>query len=364
MKKIRLFATLLMATLALTSCGGDENDGIVDEGGSEVPNDGTIVLTNCAGGIYFGDFWDEGYGDYYFLLTNDTQIGQTEQGFDVPMTPGCYLLYIDVWGALSADHTNPIVPEGTYTLGDQRGMNVLTSDFTLLTENVEKVGEQFRIVDHYFSEGTVVVTHTAEGYKVEANFVTTEGVEIKFRYEGAITLEDKSDDEEFNPGVDENITINPVVASYFTYESTDTYDNVVLMLFTTEELTYDNMHVNEPGMKLHLDIYTQPQGGIAGSYTVGELNDKGMLENKEAGVIYPGKLYSTMALGSHIEVVNNDESMSVENGVIVDGTLTITDNGDGTHTIVGEFITAKETTVSCNWTGVVAPYVAPDFSEE
>ena len=320
-----------------------------------VLEDGTIVLNRCAGGIYFGNFWDEGIADYYFLLTNDEHIGQTAQGFDVPATPGRTLLYIDLWGALSEDHRNPIVPEGTYRWGDRRGENVLTSEFTLATQNLEQVGEQFRIVDRYFTDGTVVVEHTAKGYKIAANFITTEGEEMKFIFEGEMTLEDKSDDEEYNPELDGDVTVEPVIGSSYLFNDNGEVANHVLMLFSSEVLSDDKIHVGEPGMKLHLDLYNNSGKGIAGHYVAGELNEVGMIF-EEPGVFYPGRMYgASMAFGSFLEVITED--MEVEYAVLEDGEVTITENGDGTYSVVGEFISGNEGTISCNWTGVVVPHL-------
>lgn len=355
--KLNKILALLLAATTLFACNNDNPTTDPEEPEEEklVLEDGTIVLNRCAGGIYFGDFWDEGIGDYYFLLTNDEKIGQTEAGFDVPMTPGRWLLMIDVWGALSEDHTNPIVPEGTYHWNEERGENVLTAGYTLATENVEQVGEQFRIVDHYFSDGTVTVEHTTKGYKVAATFTTTEGKEMKFIFEGEMTLEDKSDDEEYNPELDGDVTVNPVIGRTYLYESLENCDRHVLMLFSSTNLTYDNIHVNEPGMKLHLGLYNHPGAGLAGSYVVGTLNEADILI-KEPGVFYPGRMYgSSTALGSFLEVVRDD--LSVEYAVLVDGELTITENADGTYTVVGEFLSGNDGTISCNWTGEIVQHL-------
>lgn len=355
-----MLATSVVMAISMAACGEKNPVDKPDNGGEEdnklVLPDGTIVLNSCAGGIYFGDFWDEGIGDYYFLLTNDTKIGQNEQGFDVPCTPGRWLVSIDIWGALSEDHTNPIIPEGTYNLADHRGPNVLTKEFTVATHNVEQVGEQFRILDHIMQEGTLVVKHTDKGYKVDAQFVTTSGQELKFTFEGGITLEDKSDDEEYDPGLKGDVVVEPAMASYFTYAEYDNCDNLVLMLFTTTNLTYDNTHVAEPGMKLHLDIFTEHGAGLSGTFRPGTVSEVGII-TKEPNVFYPGKFYNeAFALGSFLERVNDDEQMSVEMAILEDGELVITPNEDGTHTIVGEFITQSGDTVSCNWTGVVKPH--------
>lgn len=361
--KLFIFSLAMAVTFALPACdkpNDDPNNEIQEPEEPEEPEDklvledGTIVLTRCAGGIYFGDFWDEGIGDYYFLLTNDEHIGQTEQGFDVPMTPGRWLLFIDVWGALSEDHTNPIVPAGTYTWSQKRGENVLTADFTIATENAEQVGDQFRIVDHYFKDGVVVVEHTDKGYKIDARLTTTEGKEMKFTFEGEMTLEDKSDDEVYDPGIKDDVTISPVVARSYLYQSYENCDRHVLMLFDSSNLTYDNIHVNEPGMKLHLSLFNDPGAGLTGTYRAGEFTTGDILI-KEPGVFYPGRMYgASTALGSFLERVNKD--LSVEYAVLTDGEITITENSDGTHTVVGTLISDKGAKVSCNWTGVVTPH--------
>ena len=358
--KLLKYIAIALGVLTMVACGPDNNgDTNNNEENNEENNsnnedrfvleDGTILLNNCPGGIYFGDFWDEGIADYYFLLSNDTKIGQTAQGFEVPMTPGRTLLFIDIWADLSKDHTNPIIPEGTYRMGDKRGQNVLTSEFTLATQNLEKVGEQYRIVDIYFSDGTLVVTHTDKGYRMEASFTTTEGESMKFLFEGEATLEDKSNDEEYNPELNGNYEMIPSIGHTYLYQSYENCDNHVLMLFTTDNLTYDKVHVNEPGAMMMLDLYNTPGKGLAGTYRLGDVSDKGIL-TKEPGVFCPGRMYgASTALGSFLERVNND--MSVEHAVFVDGQLTITENGDGTHTIVGSFTTGNEGTVSVNWTG-------------
>ena len=365
----KIFSLLMAFAVAFTmfSCDRPNNEGPNNEtpGGEEIPDDGSIELTSNFSGYYFGNFWDDGIGGYYFILTNDTQLGVNAAMQEVPMTPGCWLLCVELWGDLSADSANAVVPEGTYKFAQRHGeKNIFTSEYTVATYNAEKVGDLYRIQNTFFKDGTITIEHTDKGCKMVANLVSTEGEELKFTYEGPITMEDQSDDEPYNPGLERDLVVEPVIASYYTYQTTSDYSEIVLMLFDTTNLTYDNMHPYEPGMVLHLEFYTEPNASLAGTYTVGELSDKGILLNKEPGIFYPGRLYSQMALGSHLEVVNNDAEMSVEYGVLIDGSFTITENGDGTHTIVGKLLTSKETTVSCNWTGIFEPYARPEFPEE
>ncbi len=344
----------------------DDNNGNEGEGGEDNNDDqqgnpnlpeGAIELTNNPGGLYFGDFWDEGIADYYFLLSDDTQFGQTEEGFDVPMTPGCYLLFIDLWGAVSADHTNPIVPEGTYEMGTRRGMNVMTQELTLVTLNKEKVGNQYRIVDYFFKDGTLVVTHKEnQEYIIDAQFVTTDDEEMHFYYEGPIVMDDKSDDEEFDPFIKEDIEMEPVKATTYLFDTYENCERHVLMLFDNEEITADGIHVNGAGHKLQLSLFNELGEGLVGTFTPGTVQGNGVMV-KEPGVFYPGRMISgNIASGTFIEKVADDGNWTITNGIPTDGTIEISKNDDGTYNVVAELYTPEGVKVSCDWTGQIGPH--------
>lgn len=372
MKKIfRLFAAagLVVASLSMGACSDEEtpsnnnnNSGPNDQT-DIIPNngvgeDGKIHLHDSFGGIYFGDFWDLGIGDYYIMLTND-EVGLTGNGDPAPMHQGGWILYLDFWGDLSVDHTNPILPEGVYTLANNRGPNVLTAGYTLATNNVERVevdGEyRYRIVDVLFTGGTATVTHIENGYRVEATLLNVADQPIEFIYEGEISFEDKSDDEEFSTSINWDVDIHPIQANTYKSGSDETYDRHVLRLFDVETITEDGVHPGEPGMKLQLTLFTEPGAeNLAGSYRPGNLSDKGILE-KVPGVFYPGQYSGTTALGSFLEYLG-DDYQTVLYSVLQEGELTITENPNGTFTVVGDFISETGNTVTCNWTGEIEQF--------
>lgn len=355
-----LGASALLALAPSCSDEGDKNENPVNPPSNGIiPNngvgaDGKIHLDTSFGGIYFGDFWDIGYGDYYIMLTND-EVGLTGNGDAAPMHQGGWILYLDFWGGLSVDHTNPILPEGTYTFASERGANVLTAGYTLATNNYEQVevdGEiLYRVTDVLFSGGTATVTHTAKGYRIEANMLNVADQPLDFVYEGEIQFEDKSDDEEFSVSINWDVDLQPKRAFTYKSQSYENCDNHVITLFDVESISSDGVHPAEPGMKLQLDIYTEPGGGIAGTYRVGELSDKGILD-KQPGVYYPGRYWGGIALGSFLEYLAEDYT-TVLYSVIYDGELTITANEDGTHTIQADFTSETGNKVTCNWTGRV-----------
>lgn len=363
----------LVVTTALVACnpdnGGEGGEG--GEGGPEAPEvienngvgaDSKIHLNSVACAYYLGNVWDNGVADYYFMLTNDS-LGMGSNGFEVPMHQGGWILYIDLWSVISPDTANAVLPEGTYTFSNSRDFGCFYNEYSLATNNVEQVlvdGEwRYRIKDILFQSGTVVVTHTSKGYLIETSVVTTTGEELNFVYEGAIAFEDQSDDEEWQPALDKDIDLTPSHGSIRFYESytSSNCDNYVIMLFNTDQLTEDKTHPNVAGgVRLVLDIYPELGKGVTGSYHIGTLSDDKYVLKKEPWVYYPGCYWGIMALGTFVEYVDTDGSVLYS--VVKSGDLNITDNGNGTYTIVADFVTEREKKITCNWTGSLESFIA------
>ncbi len=311
-----------------------------------------VVLDKSLGGIYFGDFWKEGYGDYYFLLTND-KLGQNSKGELVPMNSGGYLLYVDIWADLSADHNHPVLPEGKYVASTARKNGCFTTEFSLLTVNKGKTENGYQIVDHQIVNGEMVVKHVEDGYLFTATIETKDGQKFDFRYVGHIEFEDRSgiQDDEDNKFITTDVNIQPVLARYMLYPKSTT-DNYVLRLFDVEEISADGVHPIVPGMKLNLDIFTAKGADIEGTYKVGTKVSSYSIK-EEAGVFFPGTYYAGIPLGSFCERVNSD--LSVSHCGITDGTLTIKKVSEDTYHVKAELISDKGKSVICDWTGVILP---------
>ncbi len=148
-------------------------------------------------GMYFGDFWKEGYANYYFELANG-EIGMIDDGgaVTVPMNEGDYILSFDLWGAICEDHTEPILPEGVYTANNGRAEGAFDLKNTLAVYNKGQHGEQFQIVNIRFKDGTIEVSHVDDGYSIKAELTTTEGDKYKFTYTGSVSMDDWSNDDE------------------------------------------------------------------------------------------------------------------------------------------------------------------------
>ena len=350
-KKIAFAIIAAVAIFALPSCENNNNGG---NGGE----DEVIVLDRQTNGYYLGKVWDfqgEEHADYYFSLAN-CEVGQSVQtGFEVPMEVGGWILFLDLWAEASENTARAILPEGEYVFSDQRDMYIVYDQYSLATENVEQVGSQYRIKDRMFTGGTVTVEHTKLGYLIEATFTTLingEEKELKFKYVGPITFEDQSDDEPWEPGMSDDITVNPVQATVAAYpNAADGVDSFVVRLFDTE-ISADGTHPAAAGHMIMLDLYTAAGEDFAGSYVPGTM--EGSTMKKEPGVFTPGKFWGGMALGSTIERVYPD--MTTESDVLVDGTVEIRNVAESQYSFRINMTTGNGNSVKCEWTGVVNPF--------
>lgn len=351
---IKKLAFAILATVAIIALPSCENNGNDDKGGK----DNVIVLDRQVNGYYLGKVWDfqgEEHADYYFTLGN-CEVGQSVQtGYEVPMEVGGWLLFLDLWAEASENTANAVIPEGEYIFSDRRDMYIVYDQYTVASQNIEQVGNQFRIRDRRFTGGTVNVSYNkVGGYIIEATLTTImddEEVELIFKYEGPIVLEDQSDDEPWEPGMNEDINVNPVQATVAAYAENDTVDSYVVRLFDTS-ISDDGTHPAAPGHMIMLDLYTAEGADFAGDYRPGTMNGSTM--TKEPGVFYPGKFWGGMALGSVIERVYPD--MTTESDVLVDGSVEIRNLGGSNYAIRVNMTTGNGYKVNSEYTGVVNPF--------
>ena len=307
-----------------------------------------VDLHKFQDGIYFGDFWKEGFADYYFIVSSGEigYIGE-QQDYLAPMNEGEYVMYFDLWGDVSADHTNPVVPEGIYKLSEHRANYTFNPTLTFATVNKEKVGDRSRIENVLFADGTISVKHTSNGYCVTADVVTTAGVAMQFVYEGEIVLADKSGEGEEldNTHINANLDIDLHRVTRELYSSNEEYDNYILRCFDTDKIANEGMYPSGPGHKIQLDLYTEKGGDIAGTYKVGTRMDY------KPGVFYPGVWFGSQALGTFCMQI--DKNYKSRFCTIVDGVVKIANNEDGTYSIDCDLSDSDGYSVKASWTGTV-----------
>lgn len=318
--------------------------------------DQDIIIDGYPMSRYFGDNYNDkhpGTGLYRVLLTND-DLG-SEEGTNVPLHEGGYMLDFDIYAPV-CDHNNIILPEGTYTLTAEKGAPfTIYSGLSWICHNTDGTYGGLRELLTDF--GTLKVEHTGVGlYKLTGDFTTDQGVNIKADYSGTISFTDLTeiDDEEKNAYILENVTIEPAKVLFGKSASTSTneYDDCVLRLFTTPNVTGDNNHCAEPGIKMQISFLASKEG-IAGSYTPGTIEGWSLV-NPKAGQFYPGTYSAFMPYDSFLEQVTDDGK--VRTATLTDGSLKISANEDGTYTIEANFQTSNffdssHYTATCTWTG-------------
>ena len=355
MRMFKNFIYTLLAVVAvaiLPACEGSEKGGNGGKGDENV-----IILDRQGAAYYLGKVWDfqgEEHADYYVVLSN-CEIGQSVQtGLEVPMEVGGWLLFLDLWAEASEDTANAVLPEGEYTFSNNRDMYVAYDQYTIATANIEKVGNQYRILDRQFKGGSVTVEHTSKGYAIEAVMMTTidgKDTELTFKYEGAITFEDQSDDEPWKPGMEEDITVNPISATV-DIRPADGYTTHVIRLFDAEPYT-DGTHVAGVGHMISVTVFSEPGADFVGDYVAAESN--GSTTVREPGKFQPGKFYGSTPLGSFVERVYPD--MHVENAIITGGTIAIRKAGNDSYGFDIDLTTGNGYKLTCNWSGKVEPFV-------
>lgn len=345
---------LLLAGLALSifvsglfsSCEKKEDT----NSGSGTPSATEVSLDKFYDGLYFGNFWDEGYANYYFVLVN-CETGYDDDSYLLPAEVGGYVLYIDLWGAISADHTSPVVPEGTYTAHKGRKDGTFDLEHTLTTYNKEHVvDDMFLISDILFSDGTITVKHTAEGYNIVADFTTIEDEHMKFTYNGPMTLQDKSNDEgpeDNHIRQDLNLNVKRVTEQQYD-EGAEGVQVHVLRCFDVDRITDNGLYPYGAGTKLQIGLYTEDGAGIAGTYTVGDRQEY------KPGTFFAGSWLGLQGVGTFC--MQTDEDNNAKYCIIVDGTINITDNNNGTHTIDCDLTDEDGYNVKCTWTGEVEEF--------
>ena len=345
--------TAIIATAGMAGSCSDKNLNTPDPDSPENPETPKPATVSVKldrevefSGMYFGNFWDEGYGNYYFELA-DGEIGLIESiGKPAPLNEGNYIFCLDIWGEISADHSNPILPEGTYRANNGRKNGCFDIKNTLAVFNAGKDGDKFKVKYVMFNDGTIEVRHTGEEYDITAKMVTSDGAEFSFTYTGKITFSDQSSDEEDKWEIGENVTLEPIYATKVKSQDKN-FDTWTLRFFDTRNVTSDGVHSNEQGTKFDLSIIVPKNEDISGKYTPGN----------EPGNFVPGSRVGIFPIGTYCERVNQD--MSVSYCIMDKGSIEISGNENGTYTFNTDLTTEDGFKVSGQWTIKLEDFTLP-----
>lgn len=317
-------------------------------GGNGGNNDGEQVTFKalCLDGYYYGQKYGEGADRYAFFLS-DQGLNNAGQAY----TNGTYY-YIDAFAPVSGSTT---IPNGMYMFdsknsGAPNTINSENSQLILTGESVEDT------VIKYLDNATMMVSDN----KIVLE-VVIDGQTHKVTYTGGLELEDATED---NGGGGND---DPVGGQDKEAKTTLTSDHNVVFegehrvkwvyegdYWQTGYSNYTIMMMNKYngyvyGDTLQLDIITDntsKDGDFYGTYKCSYTAGKGVMM---AGFTND----YAMAVGTWLFDYVNGGGAYNGYAMIIEGSLTISDAGNGNSTIVLDAYDCLGNNITCNWTGVI-----------
>ena len=317
-------------------------------GGNGGNNDGDEVTFKalCLDGYYYGQKYGEGADRYAFFLS-DQGLNNAGQAY----TNGTYY-YIDAFAPVTGSTT---IPNGMYMFdsknsGAPNTINSENSQLFLTGESVEDT------VIKYLDNATMMVSDN----KIVLEAVI-DGQTHKVTYNGGLELEDATED---NGGGGND---DPVGGQDKEAKTTLTGDHNVVFdgehrvkwvyegdYWQTGYSNYTIMMMNKYngyvyGDTLQLDIITDntsKDGDFYGTYECSYTAGKGVMM---AGFTND----YAMAVGSWLFDYVNGGGAYNGYAMIIEGSLTISDAGNGNSTIVLDAYDCLGNNITCNWTGVI-----------
>ena len=317
-------------------------------GGNGGNNDGEQVTFKalCLDGYYYGQKYGEGADRYAFFLS-DQGLNNAGQAY----TNGTYY-YIDAFAPVTGSTT---IPNGMYMFdsknsGAPNTINSENSQLILTGESVEDT------VIKYLDNATMMVSDN----KIVLE-VVIDGQTHKVTYNGGLELEDATED---NGGGGND---DPVGGQDKEAKTTLTSDHNVVFegehrvkwvyegdYWQTGYSNYTIMMMNKYngyvyGDTLQLDIITDntsKNGDFYGTYECSYTAGKGVMM---AGFTND----YAMAVGTWLFDYVNGGGAYNGYAMIIEGSLTISDAGNGNSKIVLDAYDCLGNNITCNWTGVI-----------
>lgn len=277
-------------------------------------------------------------------------------------------LSLELVGALADDYLDARIPAGYYRAGagDAEGQfNVQKSGIVLRLDEGEDGTNLYPVID-----GTVDVKTEGDNYKIEAELYLLSGEFVAFSYEGPIT---------FTPGVMETEEFTEDMEFSFTGAQARFYDNWYYPFVSDLTLqfysgNFDAEGTQTDGYWLNLDTFMPkyvrtPDGALTladGVYTaepreiVSNYTNLPFTYTKGYTLDFWGQLYPA---GSYLNL--REKNGRSYRGYIVDGTMTVSDNGTN---VVFDFVTDNGKKVSATFNGKILfvdfsnPENVPDYS--
>lgn len=344
-------------SIVINQAANGSNNGGNDEGGNNGgnENDNNDVVTFEAAkfnGNYYGQQYSEG-ADGFTIFLSEQGLNNAGQAF-----PNSVYYYVYAFAPVATGGAPYTIPNGTYKW-DTTNSN---DPYTINSESTQV------IYTTDIDTNNIVATNAK--MIVEDNKITLEmtisGKLHKVTYSGAMVLTDLTGNDD--GGNDDGGSDDPTGGQENESKSTLT-DDVVFTFPNTPRVTwtyegdwwqtgysnYTIMIMDKSGdyttACLQLDIITDNtsnNGDIDGTYTFAYTANKnvamsGFIDNWKRPV---GSWYFEYGSGSGMAGYKNY-------AMLISGSVDITNNGDGTHTIKVDAYDCNNNNITCNWSGEV-----------
>lgn len=300
-----------------------------------------ITATSLVG-LYYGDHLAEGLGHYWLIISQEGIV-------DGNVVPNSEFFRVDILGPLAADNENTRIPDGSYIYDYYNNFN----EYTVLNLG----NTDYTYVDDA-GEGWATPLDSAE-LTVDGNHIELvafiENTEYHVTFEGDYTISDSTmSDTISNLKSDLVIDVSNCDASLNSYGDYwhCGYCNWVVEFIDRGGLTN--------GVYLVLDLLgttLDTSSGFLGTYpSSGFMADEPNKPNFGPGVFVPGVRISDDGVymqGSLYQRYENGKG--IDQAPLHDGTITISDNGDGTYRIVVDAVDdcTPAHKITLDWSGVL-----------
>lgn len=301
-------------------------------------------------GYYYGQKYGEG-SDRYVIFLSDKGMNNGGQAY-----PNSTYYYIDAFGPVATGSAPYTLPNGTYKWDITNG----GAPYTINTENTQMMETtDSDVITSYASNATMVV----ENNKITLEMVVN-GIKHRVTYSGEFILEDISGSNEGgdNEGGGEN---NPTDGQEKDAQSTLESDYVITFPDTPRAMWVHDGDWWQTGYSNYTVLIMNKYNG----YVTGDTLQLDLITDNTSN---DGDIYGTYEIsytpGKNIAMAGFSDSQlrpvgcwyfeyggaSYRNfAMLIDGSLTITDNGNGTSTVQLDAYDCNNNNITCNWTGVI-----------
>lgn len=321
-------------------------------GGNQPGGSNVSFAAESLDGYYYGQRYVEDYGveaDRYVVMLSDKGLNNAGQAF-----PNATYYYIDAFAPIATTGAPYRVAVGTYTFDAQNSGKPFTftaENSRLMKTNDEDVDETFITGGEMFvTENSITLTVTIDG---KTHSVT---------YSGDMTLRDVSEDNGGSGGNGDD----PTTGNDKEAQSTLTADHVITFPDSPRaKWIYEGDYWQCGYTNYTIMIMNKYNGSVTGDTLQLDLIAS---HNEKNGNIY-GKYNCSYTPGKSVMMAGFTDYMSRPVGcwyfdyknavsynnyaMLIDGSVEIIDNGDGTSTVILDAYDCKNNHITCNWTGVI-----------